>query len=36
MPTRISKREWAGLGGFTNPHLFRRRRGRVWHYFKGA
>jgi hypothetical protein len=32
---RLTKREWYAMGGFANPHLYRRHDGRSWHYFMG-
>lgn len=31
---RISKVEWAGLGGLSNPLLTRTYRGGKWRYYK--
>lgn len=31
---RITKREWARLGGLRNPLLWRRHRGSSWQYFQ--
>jgi hypothetical protein len=32
--TRLRKRDWYVQGGFSNPRLFRRMRGGVWHYYR--
>lgn len=34
--TRITKREWAALGGLRNPDLARVMRGGRWYYYKGV
>lgn len=31
---RISKRAFYDMGGFSNPNLFRRDRGRGWEYYR--
>lgn len=31
---KLSKSQWYDLGGFANPSLFRRDRGRGWEYYQ--
>jgi hypothetical protein len=31
---KITKKEFYGLGGFSNPNLFRKHNGKNWDYYK--
>lgn len=31
---KLTKKQWYDLGGFANPSLFRRDRGRGWEYYQ--